>query len=331
MKVYSIAGIILTGSVALFSFFFIPLQGIFGYVVALCLANLITSIYTFLSIGAYKYFTIKSFRSITCVEMLKYSFPLVPNAVMWWLLYTLNRPLIESHLGMHEVGIFAVASKFPTILNFLLAIFSTSWQISVIEEFNLNGYAFFFNKILRYAVFFFIMLACIISLGSKLLVSLFATDEFINAWKYIPILTLGAVFSCVASLIGSNFSAVRKSKYYLWSSIYSSLTAIILNIILIPKYGLIGASIAILFSCIVLVISRIIYAKKYVEITHKIQYFCMIIAYSCIILSLLLIDNIFILYTICSLLFVTIIVINYDMKEDIMNMINMKQKITGRK
>ena len=71
---------------------------------------------------------------------------------MWWLVSALNRPIMEANLGMHAIGLFAVANKFPAILTMIFAVFSTSWQISVIEEYEKDGYSHFFNNVFRIVI-----------------------------------------------------------------------------------------------------------------------------------------------------------------------------------
>lgn len=64
----------------------------------------------------------------TCLKrMLKYSIPLIPTAIMWWLVSSLNRPLLERHVGMFAIGLFAVANKLPNVLNMVLD-YSTSME-----------------------------------------------------------------------------------------------------------------------------------------------------------------------------------------------------------
>ncbi|GHV47596.1 hypothetical protein FACS1894181_01360 [Bacteroidia bacterium] len=328
MKVYSITGIVLTGSTALFSFLIIPKWGVFGYVFALILANLSAAIYSFLFSGSFRYLAITSIKKIACIEMLKYSIPLIPNSIMWWLVSALNRPLMESHLGMHAIGIFAVANKFPGILTMAFAMFATSWQISVLEEFGKAGYANFFNKIFRFVVFGLMCLFFVITIGSKFIVSIFATDGFFEAWKYIPILTLGVIFSNISSFAGTNFSATRESKYFFYSSIWGAGSSIVFNFILIPWIGTMGAAISLLLSFAVMVIVRIKYGWKYVKIQHLINYVGMFLLGGGLIIVCLNVQMVLLKYCLISLLFFLLLIANYDLKKDFIKLyVKTKKKI----
>ncbi|MDR0603309.1 MAG: polysaccharide biosynthesis C-terminal domain-containing protein [Bacteroidales bacterium] len=328
MKVYSITGIILAAGTALFSFFIIPKWGIYGYVTVLILANILAAVYSFLFSGSFKYFMIASIRKTVCMEMLKYSIPLIPNVIMWWLVNTLNRPLMEGYLGMHAIGIFAVANKFSGMLVVIFSIFTVSWQISVLEEFEKKDYSIFFNKILRLLVVGLMFCFFIISIGSKFIVSVFTTDDFYEAWKYIPILALGAVFSSIAAFAGSNFSATRESKYYFYSSVWGAIAAILFNFILIPIAGTMGAAVSILLSFALMAILRIKYGWKYVKIQNLKIYLLTLLSGVLTIVVLLYVPKIWIKWLIITTLFFSFLIVNYDLKE---NIIKLYHKIKEKK
>jgi O-antigen/teichoic acid export membrane protein len=320
MKVYSVTGIVLTGSTALFSFLIIPKWGVFGYVFALILANLTASIYSFLFSGSFKYLAISTIRKATCMEMLKYSIPLIPNGIMWWLVGAFNRPLMESYLGMHAIGIFAVANKFPGVLSTIFAVFATSWQISVLEEFGKDGYSNFFNKVFRLLVSGLLFFFFVITISSKLIVSIFTTADFYEAWKYIPILVLGVVFSSISGFAGSNFSATRESKYFFYSSIWGAGAAIVFNFILIPKLGILGAAISVPLSFTVMAVARIIYGWKYVKIENIPLYLLMFIISVLAIIVMIYMQTVWLKYFLTALLFSLFLCINYGLKKEFLKL-----------
>lgn len=318
MKVYSITGIVATACTALYSFLFIPAWGVIGFVAAMILAYLSAALYSFLASGAYKYLALKSVAKAPCIEMLTYSIPLIPNDIMWWLVTALNRPLMESYLGMHSVGIYAVASKLPGILSMMFTIFTTSWQISVLEEFGKEGYNDFFNKTFRLLMAGLMFLFFGITICSKLIISIFAAEQFFDAWRYVPVLTLGVVFSCISGFAGSNFSATRESKYFFYSSVWGAVAAIGINFLLIPYMGMMGAAISSLLSYVIISISRIAYGWKYVKIQNLVRHLLMLTFGILLIFVFLNIETESLKYLLITVLVVLLIAVNYDLRKDIM-------------
>jgi O-antigen/teichoic acid export membrane protein len=249
---------------------------------------------------------------------------------MWWLVSTLNRPLMETYLGMHAIGIFAVANKFPGILLMIFSVFSVSWQISVLEEFGKEGYQAFFNKIFRWLVVGLMFCFFAITITSKLLISVFATENFYEAWKYIPILLIGVVFSSIAGFTGSNFSATRESKYFFYSSVLSAASAILFNFIFIPSFGIMGAAISIPASFAIMVIARIKYGWKYVKIQNIKTYLFMLLTGILTIVVLLYIQEIWIKNLLIGILFLSFLGINYELREDVFKIYQKIKFIKGK-
>jgi O-antigen/teichoic acid export membrane protein len=277
MKIYSTTGIVLTVSTAVFSFLIIPKRGVSGYVFALMLAHIVAAGYSAVFSGAFKYLTLRAVKKNTCVEMLKYAIPLIPNSIMWWFVGAMNRPLMEKYLGLHGVGIFAVANKFPGIISLAFSIFGVSWQISVLEEFGKERYEHFFNTVFRIVFTGLFIIFFIIVFFGRFIISIFITPDFYEASRYISLLTLGAVLSSVAGLIGSNFSAARASKYFLYSSIWVAVFSVIGNFLFIPRLGIMGAAIVASISFMAMIVSRIVYGWKYVRIKNIPLYVMMLL------------------------------------------------------
>lgn len=267
MIVYSLTGLIYTLCVAIFAFVLIPQTGVVGYIWSIIISNIIASLFSFWGAKSYKYFCIHCFDRKMLDEMLKYAVPLIPNGIMWWLVSSLNRPLMEHYLGLHDIGIYAVANRFPGIMSMVFMVFATSWQISVLEEFKEKGYSQFYNRILRLVFALLVVCQIIITFSSHMLINIFADEEFNEAWKYVSLLTIGTFWSSLSGFVGTTFSATRETKYLLYSSVWGAATAITFNYLLIPIWGLWGACISITLSFSIMTLSRIIYAWKNVRVT----------------------------------------------------------------
>lgn len=265
IKIFSITGLILCICIFLYSCLLIPRLGVVGYVYAAIFANLTTSLYSFVASKSYKYIAPSEYSWNKIKLLLKYSIPLIPNAIMWWLVSALNRPLMEEHLGLSEIGIYAVANRFPGIVTMVFSVFTVSWNISVFEEFNKPTYPSFYSKVFKMVFYFLTILSLLLMISAPFIIKIFAAHEFYVAWKYMNILIIGSVFSCISSFIGTNFGVVKESKYFFYSSIWGAAISVLLNSLLIPTLGLYGACISIVCSYIAMSLSRFYYSRKYVE------------------------------------------------------------------
>jgi O-antigen/teichoic acid export membrane protein len=88
---------------------------------------------------------------------------------------------------------------------------------------------------------------------------------------------LGAVLSAISGMSGVVYSAVKQSKYYFFSSVFGAVTSIVCNILFIPLWGILGASLSVVCSFCVMAISRVCYAWKYVMLQQIYKYLGMLI------------------------------------------------------
>lgn len=197
--------------------------------------------------------------------MLKYSFPLIPTALMWWLISSLNRPLLEEYCGVFAIGLFAVANKLPSLVNLFFGFFQQAWVVTVLDEYKKKDFSNYYNKMFR-LIFSIQVLGCIIvMLFAKLFITLMTTQEYEEAWMYIPLLSLSVLLSNTSAFCGTIFTAYRKSKYIFYSVIVGGIVAIVANFLLIPVYGIWGTCIAICISHGCSTIFRILMSSNIVK------------------------------------------------------------------
>lgn len=265
IKTYSYTGLVRTLSLALLSFLLIPGYKVFGYVLAIILSNLISALYAFAFSRSFRYFSFRDVDTGRYKEMLRYSIPLIPNAIIWWLVSSLNRPIMEKYVGLAAIGIYAVANKFPTLISTVFTYFANSWQISVVEEYGKDGFKSFFNQILKAVVLGLFGLAWALSVFSKEIIQLMTQPDFYEAAQYVPALAFAVALSCIGGFMGTIFVVKKKSKYFFYSSVFGAVAAIVANLIFIPWLGLPGAVLSSFLSFFVIAVSRMIYAGKFVE------------------------------------------------------------------
>lgn len=279
MLQYSIAGMVLTFSIAAFSILLIPKFGLYGYAYAQMLANIAATLYSFFSSGSYRYLTLHNSTVSSVKEMLAYSAPLLPNGIMWWLVDGVNRPVMEKYLGLAAIGLYAVAQKFSGLLYSMLNILTLSWTNSAIDEYGKPGYEKFYNNYLKLMSTALVIGGIFICALSQPLVRLFAAPEYFEAYKYVPVLTLGVIFSGMSGTVGGVFSAVKKSKYFFYSSVFGGMASVIALFVLTPLLGLMGTTISVGFSFFIMLLARVNYSWRYVKILNIPFYFLLFAMY----------------------------------------------------
>ncbi len=264
--------------------------GLTGYLVSIIISNIVGTMVLFGGGKMYKYLSLKHSKRQLKNEMLKYSIPLVPNSLSWWLNNTANRYIIIAFCGVSQLGLFSVATKIPTILTTLQGIFYQAWQLSAISEYENEDKADFFTKV--YEFYNLMMLLCCSALiGLVRVISgvLFSVD-FYDAWKYIPLLLVSVVFGALSGFLGSLYTASMHTKMLFITTLVGGIVSLIFNFLLVPYWGPMGSSAASVVSYVVVWLMRLIdsrkYAKLQISLARDIFCYLLIIAQAIIVVYL---------------------------------------------
>ena len=76
--------------------------GAYGMLLATLLGNLICAIYIFWNKKLYKYIKLKQNDKNLLKEILKYSVPLIPNMISWWVVNASDRTIVTAILGIAQ-------------------------------------------------------------------------------------------------------------------------------------------------------------------------------------------------------------------------------------
>ena len=277
MKIYSFTGLVYAIVLAGTAFCLIPQWGVNGYVYSMILSNLVASMYTVFFAKLYRYVSVQSISFASYKTMVRYSIPLIPNSLMFWLVSSFNRPFLESYVGMAGIGLFAVANKFSSVLSMVFQYFASSWQVSVCEEYGKEGFERFYNRVMRFLFLLLVCCAMLIAIFSRELLAVFSTSEYYTASVYIAPLCLGVILNCMAGLTGSIFAVTKHSKYFFYTSVWGAAVSVLVNILTIPLMGIWGAVWGVIVSLLTIWLTRIIYARPYIRFFNLSFYFVLLL------------------------------------------------------
>ena len=104
---------------------------------------------------------------------------------------------------------------------------------------------------------------------AKLAMTVLAVKNYYIGWTFIPILAIGAGFNCLSSFQKSVYLLEKKTVPSFLSTAFSAVINIVLNALLIPRYGGTGAAAATLISYVALFIYRALDSRRFMPIHWK--------------------------------------------------------------
>ena len=219
--------------------------------IASLISNIICTIYLLIVNKILKNVKIKYIDKKLIKDLLKYSIPMIPNELSWWIVHVSDRTIISYALGVAANGIYSVSCKFSNILSSIFNIFNLSWQESAALHINDTDKDEFFSNVINKVFNLFICFCIGILACLPFVFELLIKDSYREAYKYVPILLLANIFSVLIGLIGSIYVAKKMTKE-------------------VAKTTMIAA-ISTLVSYMLLAIYRYIDVQKYVKVKIPIK------------------------------------------------------------
>nr|WP_281362287.1 polysaccharide biosynthesis C-terminal domain-containing protein [Lacticaseibacillus absianus] len=260
ISLFAFNGVFLTALTAGLNIIFLwPLNmGFAGYFLSTCLALLISNLMLHFRLHLSKFYQPDRISRDYTHRILAFSTPLIPNSVAWNISNTAGRYAILIFLGSGANGMFAVASKIPSLLSTVTNIFAQSWQLAAIEEFESEGDRKdnFFDTIYRVYIALLFVGASTIMVLVKPLMRILVASTYYSAWQFIPLLLLSVIFSSLSGFLGSQYVAAKRTVEIFKTTIAGSTTSIVLSFLLVKFVGINAVSLASFLSFLLIWIVR---------------------------------------------------------------------------
>lgn len=253
-------------------------MGVNGYFIANTIGIFINDV-GLICFGKIDKFSLKNRHKILLKAMVIYSAPLILNSIAWWINNASDRYILTFFCGAAANGIYAVAYKIPTILTTVQSIFYNAWSISAIKEFDSQDKDGFLGNVYTLYSGMSILSCATILLMNRWLASILYSKEFFQAWMYTPALLVGTVFNGLALFNGCFYTVVKRTKEISVTTVLGAGVNIVLNFILIPYIGALGAAFATMIGYGITWLIRTIRMRRIVtlQVNWKIQTICILL------------------------------------------------------
>ncbi|MBQ4104651.1 MAG: oligosaccharide flippase family protein [Clostridia bacterium] len=239
--------------------------GLTGYLLANTLGSLVAVFWYFIKAKLHKYITNTVSKNVL-KDMVCFSFPLIFSVTAWWINSASDRYILTWMSGVAISGLYAVAYKIPGILSVFQSVFYQAWSISAVKEFDKDDKDRFISNMYNMMNFGMVFVcSCIIVLNIPIAKILY-TNDFFNAYKFVPPLLISVVFNAMALFIGSIFTAVKDTKTLSVSTIIGAVINTICNFVFIYYWQAYGAALATMIGYGVVFVMRHIILRKHIKL-----------------------------------------------------------------
>lgn len=238
--------------------------GVNGYLLSFVVSDMASIVFLLIRVAILPKIKWSKIQKKLLFQMLKYSLPLIPNMLSWWLTNISSRYVIAGFCGLSVAGLFSSASKIPALLNIVTSVFQQSWQMASVREYQESQKSSFFYSVFCKYSFFCLFICSVLTMLVPYISKIVLQGSFYKAWLYTPMLLFSSLLGCYSTFLGTFYSVVKDNVKAMKSTFYGAGINVVLCICSIPFFGVTGALIANTISYSAIVLVRIKDVKQYI-------------------------------------------------------------------
>lgn len=217
------------------------------------------------------YINLKSFDGKVLKELLKIGLPLLPNFLIYWVYNSSDKWMINKILNAEETGTYAVASRIGHISNLIYTAFAGGWLYFAYSTMDDEDQVQMKSRLFEYMGAISFMATVGLMSVSKLLFTLAFPEDYLAGYLVAPYLFLAPLSMMLYQILANQFSIVKKTYMNLLTMTFGAVLNVVLNLLLIKRIGIEGASIATMIGYLVSILLCIFWLvrMKLIAITKK--------------------------------------------------------------
>jgi O-antigen/teichoic acid export membrane protein len=185
-----------------------------------------------------------SFSFSLLKELLMFALPLVPMALAYWVFGMSDRVVLGKLSTLDQVGLYGIAFTLTGLLNLVNAAVGQAWTpiaLKMYEE-ERDRASIFFGRVMTHLLIGFGLLCVLITTFAKELLVILSTSAYYPAGIAVGPLALAMVAAASTHVTALSISLTMKTKYFAFYSWFAAILNLGLNILFVPRWGMVAAS-----------------------------------------------------------------------------------------
>jgi O-antigen/teichoic acid export membrane protein len=242
-------------------------KGPTGAVVGNCIGTL--TVYVAL-LGYRRYQLGLEFSRDLLRQMNRFGMPLVPSALALWAINFIDRIFIAQYKGQAEVGVYSVAVRISSAIVFLLIAFRLAWPAFAYSIEDDREARRTYSYVLTYLLF----VCCWVSVGlgvlAPWLVEVLAPKHaFHRAADAVALLAFASTAYAGYTVVAIGIGRARQTQFNWIVTGAAALVNVVLNVVLIPPYGMIGAAISTAAAYLALFLLMVVNSQRVYPVAYQ--------------------------------------------------------------
>ena len=238
-----------------------------GILISTVIGNALCTIFLFFKLKIGKRISRKYDKELS-KELVRYSLPLVPNTVSWWIINAADRTVVTALLNVAKNGIYAVSVKFPSAVAGIFYTYQISWSQSAALHVDDEDADVFYSEMFDLTARVFGAI-CISLIGVMPWVfPIFVKPGFAEAYKYVPWAMFGVYLYALSTMFNGIYTAKKDTKVVARTASIGAAINLLMDLPLVPLVGIYATSISTMTAYLFMLVYRAIDIKRYSSVKY---------------------------------------------------------------
>lgn len=209
------------------------------------------------------------FESTLLRRMMRFGLPTMPAELSLYLLNFVDRIVIVRSAGLAEAGLYSLAVKFAQAVNVIVRGFQLAWP-PLAYSIRDDGEA---RRAYAAIVTWFVAGCAFVVAGmwlfSRWIVRALAAPEFFDSYEAIGLIATGVTLYALYMVLVVILGRTGRTEFNFPATVAALASNLILNIVLVPSLGIVGAGLALVASYIVVVALMYMFTQRLFPVPYE--------------------------------------------------------------
>ena len=241
-------------------------QGVYGIMVAGVLTSIPFALFfLFIALRWLKY----EFSPPLLWKMLAFGIPLLTLTLSSTILNVADRFFLKQFSDLEQLGLYSVGYRIGQFIMLPVAALQTAWPAVMFSIAKTSSARKFFSSFLTYYLLGFTFLGLALSVLAKEFIEVFTSQSFFSAYHIVPVIVLSYIFYGLYFVTAIGVNIEKKTQYLTLTVGGSAIVHLLLNALIIPRYGQMGAAVSTLVSFALMALSSALISLRFYFIPYE--------------------------------------------------------------
>lgn len=196
-------------------------------------------------------------------KVFRYGYPFVFAAAAYWVFGSMGNWMLGALSSIEQVGLFAIGLKFAAVMTFIISAFAQAWSPFALRMYGQDpDYLANWSRIFSGWFFLLALAGFTLALFAPEMMRILTPEPYWPAADILAIGSVGLVLYGTVQMTVLGISIAKRTVLITYAAWMAAGTAVLLDLILIPPLGAVGAAIAALAAYAVLTSTMLYWTQR---------------------------------------------------------------------